>query len=135
MIARTAKRSWKDWKRSTRYQFRIFINNDNSKKLDYFLYQNVKIKMVKPCSNNMLKCYRFDLQEADALDITFVKVNDHRYAKKYGVNKLPSLVYFRRKFPSIYRGTNGMLYTYVYGCLRWVISYLSSNMSSLICLL
>jgi hypothetical protein len=43
-------------------------------------------------------------QEADALDITFVKVNDHRYAKKYGVNKLPSLVYFRRKFPSIYRG-------------------------------
>ena len=32
------------------------------------------------------------------------KVNDPRYAKKYGVSKLPSLVYFRRKFPSIYRG-------------------------------
>jgi len=43
-------------------------------------------------------------QEADSLDITFVKVNDQRYAKKYGVNKLPALVYFRRKFPSIYRG-------------------------------
>lgn len=43
-------------------------------------------------------------QETDALDITFVKVSDPRYAKKYGVNKLPSLVYFRRKFPSIYRG-------------------------------
>ena len=42
--------------------------------------------------------------ETDALDITFVKVNDPRYAKKYGVNKLPALVYFRRKFPSIYRG-------------------------------
>ena len=41
--------------------------------------------------------------ETDALDITFVKVNDPRYAKKYGVNKLPALVYFRRKFPSIYR--------------------------------
>jgi len=41
--------------------------------------------------------------ETDALDITFVKVNDPRYAKKYGVSKLPSLVYFRRKFPSIYR--------------------------------
>ena len=26
-----------------------------------------------------------------------------RYAKKYGVNKMPALVYFRRKFPSIYR--------------------------------
>ena len=42
--------------------------------------------------------------ETDALDITFVKVNDPRYAKKYGVSKLPALVYFRRKFPSIYRG-------------------------------
>ena len=41
--------------------------------------------------------------ETDALDITFVKVNDPRYAKKYGVSKLPALVYFRRKFPSIYR--------------------------------
>jgi len=41
--------------------------------------------------------------ETDALDITFVKVNDARYAKKYGVGKLPNLVYFRRKFPSIYR--------------------------------
>jgi len=41
--------------------------------------------------------------EVDALDITFVKVNDPRYAKKYGVTKIPSLVYFRRKFPSIFR--------------------------------
>ena len=42
--------------------------------------------------------------ETDSLDITFVKISDHRYAKKYGVNRLPALVYFRRKFPSIYRG-------------------------------
>ena len=41
--------------------------------------------------------------ETDALDITMVKVNDARYAKKYGVNKMPALVYFRRKFTSIYR--------------------------------
>jgi len=26
-----------------------------------------------------------------------------RYAKKYGVSKLPALVYFRKKFPSVYR--------------------------------
>ena len=45
--------------------------------------------------------------ETDALDITFVKINDPRYAKKYGVNKIPALVYFRKKFPSIYRG-NGI---------------------------
>merc|ERR1712080_777483 len=41
--------------------------------------------------------------ETDALDITMVKMGDARYAKKYGVNKMPALVYFRRKFPSIYR--------------------------------
>jgi hypothetical protein len=43
-------------------------------------------------------------QETENLDITFIKINDPRYAKKYGVNKLPALVYFRKKFPSIYRG-------------------------------
>merc|ERR1711923_617737 len=37
-------------------------------------------------------------------DIDLVKINDPRYARKYGVTKLPSLVYFRKKFPSIYRG-------------------------------
>lgn len=42
--------------------------------------------------------------ETDLLDIVMVKVDDQRYAKKYGVNRLPALVYFRRKFPSIYRG-------------------------------
>ena len=42
-------------------------------------------------------------EETGELDIMFVKINDPRYAKKYGVNKLPALVYFRKKFPSIYR--------------------------------
>ena len=42
--------------------------------------------------------------ETDNLDITFIKINDPRYARKYGVTKLPALVYFRKKFPSIYRG-------------------------------
>ena len=44
--------------------------------------------------------------ETDELDINFVKINDPKYAKKYGVSKLPALVYFRKKFPSIYRGEN-----------------------------
>ena len=46
--------------------------------------------------------------EADNLDITFVKIRDTRYAKKYGINKLPAMVYFRRRFPSIYRGQNSV---------------------------
>lgn len=43
--------------------------------------------------------------ETDNLDITFVKMADSRYARKWGVTKLPALVYFRKRFPSIYRGT------------------------------
>lgn len=42
--------------------------------------------------------------ETDNMDITFVKMSDPRYARKWGVTKLPSVVYFRNRFPSIYRG-------------------------------
>ncbi|XP_017797248.1 PREDICTED: uncharacterized protein LOC108578426 isoform X1 [Habropoda laboriosa] len=42
--------------------------------------------------------------ETDQLDITFVKMADPRYARKWGVTKLPAIVYFRKRFPSIYRG-------------------------------
>jgi len=42
--------------------------------------------------------------DTDSLDMIFVKIKDARYAKKYGLNKLPVVVYFRRKFPSVYRG-------------------------------
>lgn len=42
--------------------------------------------------------------ETDNLDITFVKMADAKYARKWGVTKLPAIVYFRKRFPSIYRG-------------------------------
>ncbi|KAJ9577983.1 hypothetical protein L9F63_025157 [Diploptera punctata] len=42
--------------------------------------------------------------ETDNLDIPFVKMGDPRYARKWGVTKLPSVVYFRKRFPNIYRG-------------------------------
>lgn len=31
-------------------------------------------------------------------------MSDSRYARKWGVTKLPAIVYFRKRFPSIYRG-------------------------------
>ncbi|XP_051174999.1 uncharacterized protein LOC127290468 isoform X2 [Leptopilina boulardi] len=43
-------------------------------------------------------------EETENLDITFVKMADPRYARKWGVTKLPAIVYFRKRFPSIYRG-------------------------------
>lgn len=42
--------------------------------------------------------------ETNSMDITFVKMADARYARKWGVTKLPAIVYFRNKFPSVYRG-------------------------------
>ncbi|XP_066902828.1 uncharacterized protein hlk isoform X1 [Halyomorpha halys] len=42
--------------------------------------------------------------ETENMDITFVKMGDTRYARKWGVIKLPAVVYFRHRFPSIYRG-------------------------------
>jgi len=42
--------------------------------------------------------------EADDLEVMFVKIKDMRYAKKYGVTITPTLVFFRKRFPSVYRG-------------------------------
>ncbi|KAK8376376.1 hypothetical protein O3P69_009789 [Scylla paramamosain] len=63
----------------------------------YFYEDNAK------CQEVLSELEKID-DETDDLDITFVKIRDTRYAKKYGIQKLPALVYFRRRFPSIYRG-------------------------------
>lgn len=42
--------------------------------------------------------------ETDNFDITFVKMADARYARKWGVTHFPAIVYFRKRFPSIFRG-------------------------------
>ena len=55
------------------------------------------------CSAILIELERID-QETDNLDILFIRIDDSKYGKKWGVNEVPALVYFRRKFPSIYRG-------------------------------
>jgi hypothetical protein len=57
----------------------------------------------RKCTEALTELENID-DETDNLDITFVKIKDARYARKYGINKLPALVYFRKRFPSIYRG-------------------------------
>ncbi|XP_052740631.1 uncharacterized protein LOC112055044 isoform X5 [Bicyclus anynana] len=63
----------------------------------YFYENSVESRLV------MDKLENID-SETDNLDITFVKMHDPRYARKWGVTKLPAIVYFRKRFPSIYRG-------------------------------
>lgn len=84
------------------FSFLILVPNDSRHAIICTVVL-VDERNCKSCKKVLDGLERID-QETDALDITFVKVSDPRYAKKYGVNKLPSLVYFRRKFPSIYRG-------------------------------
>lgn len=57
-------------------------------------------------SSKILKKLENIDSETDNLDITFVKMADSRYAKKWGVTKIPALVYFRKRFPSIFRGNS-----------------------------
>ena len=66
------------------------------------------------CDEVLSKLETID-DEADSLDITFVKIKDTRYAKKYGLHKLPALAYFRKRFPSIYRGQFYLSYIFLFG--------------------
>ncbi|XP_065578951.1 uncharacterized protein LOC136039286 isoform X4 [Artemia franciscana] len=91
------------------FEIKDEIEEVNRKMLDKLLDENDFVA-VYFYDNNCQRCVEAlqELEniddEADNLDITFVKIKDPRYAKKYGVSKLPALVYFRKKFPSIYRG-------------------------------
>lgn len=42
--------------------------------------------------------------DTDSFGVDFVKINDKRLAKQYGITKFPALTYFRNKQPIIYDG-------------------------------
>ncbi|KAL7646704.1 UNVERIFIED_CONTAM: hypothetical protein RMT77_001957 [Armadillidium vulgare] len=91
------------------FEIKDEIEEVNRKMLEKLLDENDFVA-VYFYDNNCPKCdevlerlEKID-SDTDDLDITFVKIRDPRYAKKYGMAKLPALLYFRRKFPSIYRG-------------------------------
>ncbi|KAI9560775.1 hypothetical protein GHT06_011727 [Daphnia sinensis] len=91
------------------FEIKDEIEEVNRKMLDKLLDENEFVS-VYFYENNCPKCQEVlqELENIDAetdnLDITFVKIRDTRYARKYGVTKFPAMVYFRRRFPSIYRG-------------------------------
>ena len=43
--------------------------------------------------------------DADQHKIGFVKINDKELAFEYGLEIMPSLVYYRKKIPIVYDGT------------------------------
>lgn len=42
--------------------------------------------------------------ECDQNDIAFVKIDNDAEAKEYGIDELPTLVYFERRIPHVYDG-------------------------------
>lgn len=42
--------------------------------------------------------------DTDTFGVDFVKINDKRLAKHYGIKNFPALTYFRKKEPIIYEG-------------------------------
>lgn len=42
--------------------------------------------------------------DADEKDVGFVKISDEILAYEYGLEDLPSLVYYRKKIPIVYSG-------------------------------
>lgn len=42
--------------------------------------------------------------ECDQNNIAFVKIDNDNEAKEYGIDSLPTLIFFERKIPHIYEG-------------------------------
>lgn len=49
--------------------------------------------------------------DTDTFGVDFVKINDKRLAKQYGITKFPALTYFREREPIIYEGNNNFIMT------------------------
>ncbi|CAH1962797.1 unnamed protein product [Acanthoscelides obtectus] len=91
------------------FEIRNEIEEVNKKMLEKLLEENeyVTVFFYEPNAEEsriiMEKLENID-SETDNFDIKFVKMADARYARKWGVTHLPAIVYFRKRFPSIYRG-------------------------------
>lgn len=91
------------------FEIKDEIEEVNRKMLEKLLDENDFVAVYfyendcPKCDEVLAKLETID-DDADTLDITFVKIKDSRYAKKYGLHKLPAVAYFRKRFPSIYRG-------------------------------
>ncbi|KAJ9596072.1 hypothetical protein L9F63_012740, partial [Diploptera punctata] len=91
------------------FEIKNEIEEVNRKMLDKLLEENEFLAVyfydiAEEESDQVLEILEKIDGETDNLDIPFVKMGDPRYARKWGVTKLPSVVYFRKRFPNIYRG-------------------------------
>lgn len=62
--------------------------------------------------------------ECDQKSIAFVKIDDDAVAREYGVDHVPTLVYFENKIPSLYDGDLANEEQ----VLAWLVDQLASDM-------
>ena len=62
--------------------------------------------------------------ECDGKGIAFVKIDDDNVAREYGVDHVPTLVYFENKIPSLYHGDLANEEQ----VLAWLVDQLASDM-------
>ncbi|CAG9815355.1 unnamed protein product [Phaedon cochleariae] len=91
------------------FEIKNEIEEVNKKMLEKLLEENEYVTVFfyevnSEDSKSILEKLENIDSETDNFDITFVKMADARYARKWGVTNLPAIVYFRRRFPSIFRG-------------------------------
>lgn len=44
--------------------------------------------------------------DCDKHGIQFVKIDDNKAAKEFGIDSIPSIVYFEKQIPNVYDGTS-----------------------------
>ena len=74
--------------------------------LNIFFY-TVDTPGDKECEQVLKELENID-DDTDRYEIPFVKANDKKLAKLYGVASFPALVYFRHKHPVIYNGESNI---------------------------
>lgn len=63
----------------------------------------------KRCTKALQELENID-DEADQLDIGFVKIHDESQADEYNLGPLPALVYYRHQIPILYEGCKFLFY-------------------------
>lgn len=85
------------------------IEEVNAKLLEKIVEENNYVAALfyksqcKQCDKILKELENID-DEADNLDIAFVKIKDEELISEYGIETLPALVYYRKKIPLMYEG-------------------------------
>lgn len=71
--------------------------------MDSFAHEYLDKPECKRCTKALQELENID-DEADQLDIGFVKIHDESLADEYNLGSLPALVYYRHQIPILYEG-------------------------------